>query len=442
MGNVEAGEVRAKVEGGGEVRTDPTDPAVHAFLPYVRLNSVMKDGRSYLCGGTIVHAWEARDEWLAGFWVITAAHCIKPESRLTQVRVWAGTGAEPGEPIVYDSPGWATYGGILSRVYVHPRYNATFQQGDNPWDFLQSVDLALIRVLLPYGANLPENVLKSVPVIADAYHARNWSDHAGETFTTVGFGGDTRSLRAARLTAATNILQGWSVHSESVTFAEGGAQEGQVRPGDSGGPVFEGDSAQALVAVYSARWTQTLPLFSDAQVATALGTFLGPDETLPRSSSWRAGIYGLVNRHSPVNMPTPTTNDTAPNGNKMRLLPGEINGTVYAELPTGEAARGVPTFVIILIVLSSFMLVALAAAMYYYFTNSMRRLELRELRQLGVYAPVPAAEPPSAPAAPPPRQLPQPADIETALQGPQSPVRDPLEGMPAEMRFRGAALPA
>lgn len=161
--------------------------------------------------------------------VLTAAHCV-PEGT-TRAHVWF-------EPQVTDSLNEPAHG-IAGTAIVHPAYKGL--------DVLPNTnDIAVVR--LARAVTTPVATLAGIGVV-DRLAVRRGS---GSTFTIVGYGAEqsgphgslssrTRMRGTTRLVSVNgSSLDGWNVKLSS-SGGKGNGSAGQCS-GDSGGPVFVGDT--------------------------------------------------------------------------------------------------------------------------------------------------------------------------------------------------------
>jgi hypothetical protein len=321
-----------RIIGGTAVLTDGS-AAGHPFPAYVQLRvRVPRLGgpaSGFTCGGCIVHAWrrDAASGRHAGFWVATAAHCLDPSSAY-EVNVWAGAGAAAGETVnqrdVFyggqsgNAPGWRLLGPGGITVYRHPAFDE---------DTLRP-DVALLRVLLPDGEDLPATLLDAssgevawerVPDLADpAPPTRDLPVRIvgfGKTATGASNASPTLQQAAAVLEPASfdwrpsrgdAAFYHWVVGERTLQ----GAGFAGPWSGDSGGPLltvapagaaprilgvlccvfWTGDDAD--LARYPSQYARLQPFLGEADGAYAAG--------LKQDSIWRGGILKIVRDNSPV----------------------------------------------------------------------------------------------------------------------------------------------
>ncbi|MGB8399022.1 serine protease [Bradyrhizobium sp.] len=202
-----------KIVGG-----EPTTIEQHPWQ--VALN-VTIEGRSYLCGGSII----------ADRWVLTAAHCFNPTTRAGEVKVKAGA-------TNYLTQGaWSD----VDRVVIHEAYDPKTHEND----------LALIKLRSPsQGRVIPLASLKQGIRVGQPLEVTGW----GATSE----GGDvTRVLLKASIPYVDNATcNGATAYNGTIKpgmmcagYREGGVDSCQ---GDSGGPlVWRATDGPVLVGVVS-----------------------------------------------------------------------------------------------------------------------------------------------------------------------------------------------
>jgi secreted trypsin-like serine protease len=201
----------------GGTRTDIKD---HPWQ--VALNIKQSDGRSYLCGGSII----------AQKWVLTAAHCFGDISERSQA--WAKADATD-----YKTTGIWTE---AERIIVHEQYNASSHEND----------LALTKLKSPPGGKVIALAAESLAIpVGQSLEVTGWG--------TTREGGDTSNdLLVAHVPYADPAAcNGPAAYNGKISgsmmcagFTEGGVDSCQ---GDSGGPLVwrTADGVPILVGVVS-----------------------------------------------------------------------------------------------------------------------------------------------------------------------------------------------
>jgi hypothetical protein len=375
IGSLEAGvgEGATRVIGGETVFEGGDGLPVHrAYVQLRRVRAaVWGSTSSFVCGGAIVHAWRRAEGRLAGFWVATASHCLDTSAEY-QVALWTGEGAAAGQPVAL-APStstaaivgpWRLCGpqGIL--VFKHPLYDDAEDEHD--------YDIALLRVVLPPGVDLPATLLEEGAqeggVAAEA-EAQPEPKAAGEgpgiawgllpemargkpvrntEATVLGFGlteAPTSKGLPADVSATLQRLRvaveptsfRWSMTAEQAgmfTWVVGvptllGQKISTVCNGDSGGPLLveplgaDGGSggAPTLAGVLCCAFCKVVGRREDLArypaFYTRVDAFMGPargaaaDLLLP-DSAWRHGLDGIIARHSPTLYRTDAPSSLAP----------------------------------------------------------------------------------------------------------------------------------
>jgi hypothetical protein len=323
-----------RIIGGTAVLTDGS-PAGHAYPAYVQLRvRVPRLGgaaSAFTCGGCIVHAWRRNGESrLAGFWVATASHCLDPMATY-EVNLWVGSGAAAGNTVgqrqsftggqAGNAPGWRLLGPDGITIYRHPAFNE---------DTLRP-DVALIRVLLPRGEDLPATLLSEgaspggsiawprVPVLDDA-------SPPGRDLPVriVGFGmtAVTAPSASATLQEAAAVLEprnfSWTPTRSDADFYHWVVGQRTLQgdgfagpwSGDSGGPLLTvpppgspprilgvlccvfWNGREADMPKYPSQYARLAPFLGEAKDEFAVG--LAPD------SIWRKGMLQIIRDNSPT----------------------------------------------------------------------------------------------------------------------------------------------
>jgi hypothetical protein len=382
-----------RIINGVPVNTD--DRGRSPFPSYVQLR-VRQSGpfgeplSRMICGGSIVHGWRAlggsSDPRKAGFWVLTAAHClVDPRARYT-VNVYMG-GQAPMQPIrvvplfggdIPNAEGWLEIPPGNITLFVHPLYN----------DETTLYDIALIRCILPDGVDLPVHMRGKESEVAV-----NWTEvmrmPQAETDSripsdcnVVGFG-----LTEAGGTMVSDIMQFGAVEVENPSVSQMVTRMSVYKPafhvwatgptnakgeavdtcqGDSGGPLFHIDQQTRVQTIYGVTsWGVSCGVPQYPGVYARVLPFTGPPSTLfekdlPLGSPWREGMVRLINRHSPTKL-----RDSDPASYSVYEEPEDMGETdnTYGSKP------GDPTFKLetwaILAIIAAFILVLIFVALIF-----------------------------------------------------------------------------
>jgi hypothetical protein len=354
-----------RIVGGQTVFVD--SDGTQRYPGYVQLRKVVRnvlgrDASSFVCGGAVVHAWTRTEARLAGFWVATAAHCLDSDEEY-QVALWSPAQTpEAGRPVALapttrmDASSstlgpWRLLGpqGILA--FRHPLYGT---QGTGSGEHLH--DIALLRVVLPPGDDLPETLLAGgsgppaqktpawdrIPQLARQRPVRN------AEATILGFGLTEAPTKSELPASVSPTLQRLRVAVEPTSFPWRASDEdarmflwvvgvptllGQkvttACNGDSGGPLLvepaEAAAAAAapptLAGVLCCGYCKTVERREDLlrypSLYTRVDAFVGPAEgdaaeLLKADSVWQHGLEGIMARYSPTLYRTATPSPLAP----------------------------------------------------------------------------------------------------------------------------------
>jgi hypothetical protein len=311
--------------------------AENAFPSYVQLRVRVSLGLGvsysyFTCGGCIVHAWRRggpSGARRAGFWVATAAHCLDP-ANVYEVNLWVG-GVAAGQAVSQkttfyggqgsNAPGWRLLGPAGVRIYRHPAFDE---------DSLIP-DVALLRVLMPAGEDLPPTLLDAatgsvawsvVPVLGSS------ASYAGTPATILGFGktsagasGASTTLQRADAVVEPSGFDWVPSRQDRLYFhwvvGQSTLDSGTLSStcsGDSGGPLLTRKSGlgvpPVLVGVLCCGWCrEDVDMRRYPSLYTRMQPFLAAPSAdyrfgLPEDSVWRKGILGIIAENSPVQLRT------------------------------------------------------------------------------------------------------------------------------------------
>lgn len=328
-----------RVVNGSDVVTDTQGRM--PFPWYAQLRRRTFDGRrsAFLCGASVVHAWAAEGSRPAGAWLVSAAHCLLAESEgRYSVNLYVGP-QPPYSPVRAsnefvleegaDSNGqpnapWFEVPPRLVTIFVHPLYDSASN----------AFDIAMLRVVLPAGMQLPDGYASRLrlPITSDpprdcavvgfgatspgagASHVLQYGavqvqppgvrqrstrgkfwDAAQQVWATGPVGADGRAVDTCQGDSGGPLFsyeQEWlpdakGVETESSQFSGGVRREVQVLQGVTswGGRVCGQPD-------YPGVYVRVAPFLAPAAEAYA--------DALPAESPWRLGIRGIIDTLSPV----------------------------------------------------------------------------------------------------------------------------------------------
>jgi len=336
----------SRVVNGADVLTDFRGDMPYPWYAQLRVHR-KSGGAAYssaICGGSIIHAWpaDAASRRPAGVWVVSAAHCLTdPTPGTYAVNLWAGTNAKaysvvraagvfPVSSAQAATPNgdgaWLEISPARVQVFVHPLYDPATNH----------FDVALLRVLLPDGVQLP------APIFDGAAGLVRWervarlpvTESPPQAAAVIGFGATSPGGAAShdlqygavrvedpavrqRITAHpayTPLLNTWAT---GPTNAAGEAVD--TCQGDSGGPLFAferefSEAATGQMAAGAAREVHTIHAVTSWGISCGVPTypgvyaklspFIAPAAgavaaALPASSPWRLGMTGMIDALSP-----------------------------------------------------------------------------------------------------------------------------------------------
>lgn len=307
---VSESQVVLKVVNGAPVRTNVAGNSPFPFFVQIRRilrGSVGETFSQMICGGTIVHAWRAKPNTKAGFWVVSAAHCLQVVKENYSVNVFLG--GIPYSEIrnndifgsgIPNADGWYEIppGNVL--IYNHPMYTKE----------KITHDIALLRCVLPEGMDLPRGLVPAelptnevIPMQCNVLGFGITDVRNPQNSTTLQYG-------AVRVEDP-SIVQRTSTHPkfdpEFHTWAGGTTQQGKSVDtclGDSGGPLFhirekheEASPSFSLFGVAS--WGISCGETVFPGVYAKVWPFVEANTLSPSSSPWSLGIKGIIADNSP-----------------------------------------------------------------------------------------------------------------------------------------------
>jgi secreted trypsin-like serine protease len=332
---------------------------------YVQLRRRSGTTSFMLCGGSIVHAWQPGVDSSgaahpAGFWVVTAAHCLTSAGSAYTVNVYTGGQAE-GEPIRNvgafpvpsptaaadpsnsgNAPGWLELPPGAVQIFAHPNYDPDTNHRD----------VALVRCVMPEGVPLPRvltngpggevnwSAVARLPVrsslpSAAAIIGFGATSAGGSVAHVLQYGAVRVEDRAVRqdITAHPAYSPPLNTWATGPVNAQGEAVD--TCQGDSGGPLFsfelEGDArvgsgngsgggpdssegasqfrSGGVAEVHTVHavtsWGISCGVPRYPGVYAKLAPFVAPPPDtaaarLPASSPWRLGMVGMISALSPT----------------------------------------------------------------------------------------------------------------------------------------------
>jgi hypothetical protein len=327
-----------RVVNGADVVTDTQGRMPFPWYAQLRRRTFDGTRSAFLCGASVVHAWAAEGDRPAGAWLVSAAHCLLAESEgRYSVNLYAG-GQPPYSPVraanefVLDDGAaqqgqpnapWFEVPPRDVTIFVHPLYDTESN----------AFDLAVLRVVLPAGVQLPGGLAHPTGRL----RLPTTAEPPGEC-AVVGFGATSPGAGASHVLQYGAVrVQPPGVRQRSTRskFWDAAQQVWATGPvdaegravdtcqGDSGGPLFSYEQewlpadkpqqqqfsggarreVQVLQAVTS--WGGRVcgqPDFPGVYVRVA--PFLAPAAqdyaaALPADSPWRLGIRGIIDTLSP-----------------------------------------------------------------------------------------------------------------------------------------------
>lgn len=300
-----------RIVGGTPVYTDSTGSS--PFPSYVQLRQrIFTTGlaSAFICGGSVVHAWERKGDRKAGFWVVTAAHCLTNPNARYSVNVFVG-GIGPSQPLTSlrttsesnpNAPGWYEVPPGNCSIYAHPAYSDTHR----------TFDVALIRCILPADMDLPLTLIPAQLSVLPPPEMRQPAEGIVVGFGATQSGGLASTVlqmgnvrveppNTAQSTTAVSIYDArYNVWATGMVNAQGQAVD--TCQGDSGGPLY---SSAGKVVFALTSWGIGCGIPTYPGVYARLQPFFGPatdhtKQVLKSDSPWNHGMVGIIDRFSPV----------------------------------------------------------------------------------------------------------------------------------------------
>jgi hypothetical protein len=343
----------SRVVNGADVVTDYRGQMPYPWYAQLRVH---RRGTSFgICGGSIVHAWpaDAASRRPAGVWVVTAAHCLtglgslggagtqdvyavnlyvggqRAYSTVTSVGAFAAPAPASQEATPNGDGAWLEVPPSRVAVFTHPLYDPATNH----------FDVALLRVLLPEGLQLPATVFDADAGAVRWEHVARLpvSEAPPRDAAVIGFGATSPGGAAShelqygavrvedpavrqRITAHpsyTPLLNTWAT---GPTNAAGEAVD--TCQGDSGGPLFAferefSEAPQGQMAAGAAREVHTVHAVTSWGISCGVPTYPGVYAKLaphvapaagavaskmPPASPWRLGLVGMIDALSPTGL--------------------------------------------------------------------------------------------------------------------------------------------
>lgn len=329
---------------------------------------------AFICGGSIIHAWPKSPSSKAGFWVVSAAHCLVDPNARYSINVFMG-GIGPNQPLTSlrttseadpNAPGWYEIPPGNCTIYAHPAYSRT----------KRTFDVALIRCVFPETMDLPPTLTlrdststttttttttavdfsklsqlpRNVPQPTEGVVVGFGSTQVGGLSSTVLQMGAVQiePPNTTQLTTGISIYDGrFNVWATGMVNAQGQAVD--TCKGDSGGPLYgTGATAGVVYAVTSWGVSCGVPEYPGVYarlqpfVDTPTGIFR---DSVRSSSPWAEGIIGMINRFSPTSY-----RDTQPAENSEYQDPEDKDQDSTSTFVTAPFLEGLPLWFKILLV--------------------------------------------------------------------------------------------
>lgn len=318
--SVSESQVILKVVNGAPVRTNASGNSPFPFFVQIRRIVQAMGGKEeqrfsqMVCGGTVVHSWKANPHTRtkAGFWVLSAAHCLQTVTEDYSVNVFLG-GIAPYSEIrnndifgsgIPNADGWYEIppGNVL--IYNHPLYTRE----------KITHDIALLRCILPTGMDLPQGMIPAqlpknelIPNQCNVLGFGITDVRNPQNSTTLQYG----SVRVEDPAIAQRTSTLAKFDPQFHTWAAGQTQQGRAVDtcqGDSGGPLFHmwerfsgDDGGESLVFVLYgvASWGVSCGVTEYPGVYAKVWPFVESNTLSPSSSPWSKGIAGIIADNSP-----------------------------------------------------------------------------------------------------------------------------------------------
>ena len=370
-----------RVVGGISVFT--TSQGASPFPSYVQLRQrIFSTGlaSAFICGGSIVHAWPKSESTKAGFWVVTAAHCLTDPNARYSINVFVG-GIGPNQPLsslrttseaAPNAPGWYEIPPGNCSIYAHPAYSRT----------RRTFDVALVRCLFPETMDLPPTLLlsgisppavdftklsqlpRNVPQPAEGVVVGFGATQPGGLSSTVLQMGSVKvePPNTDELTTSINIYDPrFNVWATGMVNDKGQAID--TCKGDSGGPLYSSsaslDSGSPSIVYALTSWGVSCGVPEYPGVYARLQPFVEAPEDIFRdsispSSPWIDGMIGMIDRFSPTSY-----RDTQPADTSEYVDPADKDQDSTSTFVTAPFLEGLPLWAKILVVIALVLVLAL-----------------------------------------------------------------------------------